>query len=428
MMQYNNATSSIDDEWAKFLSSQSQSSFSMCFAQDTNKHMLNTGLSKEITEIPKKKPDHSFVYEAAQPAEDADTVCDEEEGIESREVHATPYVTNKLFISTKTKVLFLNQEIDINDIFWKIPVEEYWKPVECVVKKQMKIVSKTQEEYNQLMEKLQTVPYYTEHVIKQINNPTARRIKFKDERKITVGVSKKDIMNCRGKVKNAFYNCFAIIIRFRYEGVFREIHAKIFNTGKLEIPGILNAEILDIMRTFILKVLQPHISTPLLFVENSQHDNVLINSNFNCGFYINREKLFSILRSEKYGLETSYDPCIYPGIKCKYYFNNDDGFDADIQTGRIHAADRAMKMSELGNNKKYTEVSFMIFRTGSCLIVGNCSENILQFIFQFIKNALLAEKPNIMVMNEEIAAKPKQTKLRKKTVSVSSSYYSAISK
>jgi hypothetical protein len=87
-----------------------------------------------------------------------------------------------------------------------------------------------------------------------------------------------------------------------------------------------------------------------------------------------------------------------------------------------------MKMSELGNNKKYTEVSFMIFRTGSCLIVGNCSENILQFIFQFIKNALLAEKPNIMVMNEETAAKPKQTKLRKKTVSVSSSYYSAISK
>ena len=36
-------------------------------------------------------------------------------------------------------MLFLNQTIDINDVFWKIPVEEYWKPVECVVKKQMKI-------------------------------------------------------------------------------------------------------------------------------------------------------------------------------------------------------------------------------------------------------------------------------------------------
>ena len=27
-----------------------------------------------------------------------------------------------LYISTKTKVLFLNTSIDINDIFWKIPI------------------------------------------------------------------------------------------------------------------------------------------------------------------------------------------------------------------------------------------------------------------------------------------------------------------
>jgi hypothetical protein len=338
------------------------------------------------------------------------------------------YVTNELFISTKTKVLFLNQAIDINDVFWKIPVEEYWKPVECVVKKQMKIVSKSPEEYEQFMEKLKSVPYYTENIIKQINNPTARRIKFKDERKITVGISKKDIMNCRGKVKNAFYNCFAIIIRFKYEGEFREIHVKIFNTGKLEIPGVLNAEILEMMRQYVLKVLQPHISTPLAFIENSHDDNVLINSNFNCGFYIDREKLFSILRSNKYGLETAYDPCIYPGIKCKFYYNNTVGVDDSLQTGRINTEDRNMKMSELGNNKTYTEVSFMIFRTGSCLIVGNCSEPILQFIFQFIKNILIAERPVVSVANEDTAPKVKHPKLRKKSVNVSPNYLSALAK
>jgi len=338
------------------------------------------------------------------------------------------YVTNELFISTKTKVLFLNQAIDINDVFWKIPVEEYWKPVDCVVKKQMKIVSKSPEEYEQFMEKLKSVPYYTENIIKQINNPTARRIKFKDERKITVGISKKDIMNCRGKVKNAFYNCFAIIIRFKYEGEFREIHVKIFNTGKLEIPGVLNAEILEMMRQYVLKVLQPHISTPLAFIENSHDDNVLINSNFNCGFYIDREKLFSILRSNKYGLETAYDPCIYPGIKCKFYFNNTAGLDDSQQTGRINTEDRNMKMSELGNNKTYTEVSFMIFRTGSCLIVGNCSETILEFIFQFIKNILIAERPVVAVANEDSAPKIKHPKLRKKSVNVSANYLSALAK
>jgi hypothetical protein len=148
-------------------------------------------------------------------------------------VEADRPVCEDLYISTKTKVLFLNQAIDIQNIFWNIPIIEYWKPEKGVVKKQMKIVSKTKEEYDDYCKRLDGIKYYTENIIKQINNENARRNKFKDERKITIGMSKKDIMNCRGKVKNAFYNCFAMIVRFSYESVFREIHIKVFNTGKL---------------------------------------------------------------------------------------------------------------------------------------------------------------------------------------------------
>ena len=332
-------------------------------------------------------------------------------------------VCDDLYISTKTKVLFLNQEIDIDRIFWEIPIVEYWQPNEGVIKKQMKIVSKTEDDFNKYRTKLENVYYYNENIIKQINNPAARRIKFKDERKITIGISKKDIMNCRGKVKNAFYNCFAIIIRFRYENSFREIHVKVFNTGKLEIPGILNTKLLDIVKEMILNIIKSFVSTELYFLENSTEDNVLINSNFNCGFFINREKLYTILRSEKYGIETAYDPCSYPGVKCKFYFNHEFGFDPSIQNGKIIVNDRSMKMSELDDNKKYTEVSFMIFRTGSCLIVGNCSEKILMFIFDFIKNILQTEYHKIHTANEEVVVKNKKTKIRKKKINISHSYY-----
>jgi len=325
-----------------------------------------------------------------------------------------------LYISTKTKVLFLNQKIDIHNVFWKIPVLPYWEAKTGVVKKQMKIVSKTPEEFEQYKAKLETIPYYTENIIKQIDNPTARRMKFKDERKITIGVSKKDIMNCRGKVKNAFYNCFAIIVRFLYDNTFREIHVKIFNTGKLEIPGILNADFLDIIKKLIIEYIQPHLDTKLDYIENLENDSVLINSNFNCGFYIQRERLHAILRSEKYRIDSSYDPCSYPGVKCKFYFNNEIGFDIENQNGLIIEEDRGMKMSELNENKKYTEVSFMIFRTGSCLIVGNCSEKILMFIFDFIKNILKQEYSNICVENDNHSMKTKKTKLRKKTILISS--------
>jgi hypothetical protein len=155
-------------------------------------------------------------------------------------------------------------------------------------------------------------------------------------------------------------------------------------------------------------------------------DNVLINSNFNCGFFINREKLHTILRSDKYRIESAYDPCSYPGVKCKYYFNNELEFDHTVQRGQIVREDRNQKMSELGDNNKYTEISFMIFRTGSCLIVGNCTEKILKFVFEFIKEVLTAEYHTISVATEEPVIKNKKTKLRKKTVMMTNQYLQSI--
>ncbi len=398
----------VDDEWMRFLAAQgSMNIFGSAISTPVSKAI--PPISTDLNPEPATASLHKASVQSLAEKECSDKVpkCDE------------------LYISTKTKVLFLNQPIDIQTVFWNIPVIEYWRPIMGVVKKQMKFVAKTEEEYNEYRKKLEGIPYYTENIIKQINNPQARRLKFKDERKLTIGISKKDIMNCRGKVKNAFYNCFAMILRFEYAGEFKEIHVKVFNTGKLEIPGILNAQLFTIVRNMILDTLRPFIETELLFLENSSEDNVLINSNFNCGFYINREKLYSILRSDKYGIETAYDPCSYPGVKCKFYFNNEIGFDVALQNGRIQAYERNMKMSELDDNKKYTEVSFMIFRTGSCLIVGNCSESILMFIFDFIKNILKQEYERISVVSEEPVVKTKKSKLRKKNVTISNNYYAS---
>jgi hypothetical protein len=64
----------------------------------------------------------------------------------------------------------------------------------------------------------------------------------------------------------------------------------------------------------------------------------------------------------------------------------------------------------------------MIFRTGSCLIVGNCSEKILLFVFDFIKRFLAEEYDQIRVVNEDPVSKIKKVKLRKKTIMVSNEY------
>jgi hypothetical protein len=397
--------SCIDDEWSQFLTSQTAPGFGF---MTTNQQPAPQTKSKLVIS--------NTVVNAASACDPSlqDPICED------------------LYISTKTKVLFLNQAIDINGVFWKIPVNEYWRPIDGVVKKQMKIVSKSKEEFEEYKAKLENVPYYTENIIKQIDNPAARRIKFKDERKITIGISKKDIMNCRGKVKNAFYNCFAIILRFKYEGAFREIHVKVFNTGKLEIPGILNTKLLDVVKGMILDLLRPNINSLVEFIDTNSEDNVLINSNFNCGYFINREKLHSILRGNKYRIETAYDPCSYPGVKCKFYFCNAIGFDEEKQRGVILQEDCHLTVEELIVSKKYTKVSFMIFRTGGCLIVGNCSEEILRFVYEFVKMILKAEYQSIFMNGESSLVKgeddEKESKQRKRKITVSSTYFSELKK
>jgi hypothetical protein len=220
-----------------------------------------------------------------------------------------------------------------------------------------------------------------------------------------VGISKKDIMSYRSKKKSAFYNCFVMILRIKINEIFKEFHIKVFNTGKMEIPGIQNDTIYDSVLSTILTTLQPHIKEPLNYLQKS--DTVLINSNFNCGYYISREVLFDILK-QKYNIQCIYDPCSYPGIQCKFYYNPN----VEVQTGKQISAEDKEKYPNI------VEVSFMIFRTGSILIVGMCDDNVLYVIYDFLKKILIDEyyKINQRVAQQEMVEKTKDKKIRKKSI------------
>ena len=287
-----------------------------------------------------------------------------------------------IYISTKTKIAYLNKTIDLKSIFWRVPIISYSMPINGVIKKQMKFNSTTKEELELIQDKIKNEIYFEEHVITHIDNPSGR-IKFKDIRKISIGISKKDILSYRCKKKSAFYNCFVIILRMKIENIFKEFHVKVFNTGKLEIPGIQNETTFQMILSEVVKTLQPYVDNKLEYKPNSE-ETVLINSNFNCGFFINRDELFEIL-TKKYNIQAIYDPCSYPGIQCKFYYNPDVGIQNGCQISEEN--------KHLYQNIK--EVSFMIFRTGSVLIVGKCDENVLILIYEFLKIILNNEYTNI---------------------------------
>jgi hypothetical protein len=319
---------------------------------------------------------------------------------------------SSIYISTKTKIAYLNRHIDLKNIFWAVPVIPYAKPSTGVIKKQMKFNSTTTEELILIQEKLKDENYFEEYIITHIDNPSGR-IKFKDTRKISIGVSKKDLMSYRCKKKSAFYNCFVLILRMRVQNVFKEFHVKVFNTGKLEIPGVQSESVFEMILNQVLETLQPHVAETLGYKENT-NETVLINSNFNCGFFVNREALYDILKF-KYNIQSIYDPCSYPGIQCKFYYNPD----SELQNGCQISEEK----KHLYTNVK--EVSFMIFRTGSVLIVGRCDENVLMIIYEFLKIILINEYKNISQKNIKICGdesvavvKDKKKKIRRKNITI----------
>lgn len=305
-----------------------------------------------------------------------------------------------IYISTKTIIGFVNTTIDLNDVFWKLKILKYHEQKEGIIKKQIKINSSTPEELNLMRNNLKNLEFVDEQIISHIENPNGR-IKFRDTRKISIGICKKDILSYRSKKKGAFYNCFVVILRVLFEDSFKEIHIKVFNTGKLEIPGIQKDSLLKCSINLLVNILRDVTGNQNLNYLKESESTVLINSNFNCGFYIDREKLFNILRFN-YCINSCYDPCSYPGIQCEFYYNKEK-LEND---GR-----QEFKQEKIENS--ILKISFMIFRTGSVLIVGKCNEEILIYIYNFIKELLVKEFLNIAteilpINNTEKYKKPKK--------------------
>jgi TATA-box binding protein (TBP) (component of TFIID and TFIIIB) len=369
------ASMNIDQEWANFIS---------------NEYEEGSSDDEDVTQI---------VKQSAEEFMSANLVSD----ITSE----APTPTN-IYISTKTKIAYLNMAIDLKQVFWHIPVIPYAQPSKGVIKKQMKFNSTTPEELTCIETNLKRETYFEEYVITHIDNPSGR-IKFKDIRKVSIGISKKDLLSYRCKKKSAFYNCFVLILRIKLQTGFKEFHVKVFNTGKLEIPGVQSETAFELILQQVLETLQPYIEPTLGYKSNST-ETVLINSNFNCGFFINREVLYDILKF-KYNIQSIYDPCSYPGIQCKFYYNPD----SSVQNGSQISEENKQLF------KNITEVSFMIFRTGSVLIVGRCDESVLLQIYEFLKIILNNEFKGICQktkIDDIVPVKDKKKKIRRKTVTI----------
>lgn len=402
----------IDAEWMKFMSritrqqncdtadvdndSGDDDDDDDCGVEDARNNAVGPGYKKMVVSdtpavklrkscISKKsqRRTYSFIDLEAEAGAEAGAEAvgaETETGIRSR---FTP-----IYISTKTKIAYLSRPVNIYEIFWNIPVQHYYTRREGVIKKQIKFQTTDPTVVASIKEKLEAQPRcYEEYVIEHIDNPTGR-IPYKDQRKVSIGLCKKDLNGGNHKKKRAFFNCFVVILRINGgiappderapedDILYKEMHVKVFNTGKLEIPGIQEDRTLVQVLQLLVTVLRPFLGEDLDYLRN-RCETALINSNFNCGYYIDRDKLFNLLKYN-YRMNCNYDSCSYPGIQSKFYYI----------PGKSHAEQNGQQPVSM--DMPYYEVSFMIFRTGSILIVGKCNEDILNVIYRYI--CLILEK------------------------------------
>ena len=104
--------------------------------------------------------------------------------------HNLPPECEELYISTKTKVLFLNQSINIQSVFWKIPIIEYWRqrvlPMDCADE-----IFKIAERYKPIKRiNIETISYQ-EMLRDYIHKRSKKEGKFLLKRKVQVKIQRR---------------------------------------------------------------------------------------------------------------------------------------------------------------------------------------------------------------------------------------------
>ena len=160
------------------------------------------------------------------------------------------------------------------------------------------------------------------------------------------------------------------------------VNVKLFNNGKIQMTGLKYEN----HGTKVLKILIPYIlhldqikedkilnSTEIIF---EPMNIVLINSDFDIGYKIKRDILHREIVDA--GLYSSYEPCIYPGVNIKYYFNSNQ--DNGICKCSSMCTGKGDGLSDGGCKK----ITVAVFKSGKIIITGARSNEQLELSYNFI--------------------------------------------
>ena len=131
---------------------------------------------------------------------------------------------------------------------------------------------------------------------------------------------------------------------------------------------------------------------------------VLINSDYYIGFNINRDALHEILHN-KYQIYSSYEPCIYPGVNSKYYWNED--YLDNEYPGKCMCSVFCNGKGNGKGNGNCKKITVSIFQSGSIIITGARNHVQILTAYNFINKVInndidiIKKDTNKLIKNEK---------------------------
>lgn len=168
------------------------------------------------------------------------------------------------------------------------------------------------------------------------------------------------------------------------------INTKVFKNGNIQMTGIRFVDQGSVMIDRLIGIIKHiHKKNDDKIVENAdilQNVNYrirLINCDFRTGIEIKRDALYSIMLRQ-YPTTVTYEPCIYPGVKIQYWWN-DQNYKDNGACYCDNKCDGKGCGSGDGNCKKIT---IAVFQSGCVIITGGQTMKQIDDAYDFITSCL----------------------------------------
>ena len=175
----------------------------------------------------------------------------------------------------------------------------------------------------------------------------------------------------KNKRMKCFYNQLTMVVHFGG----KTINAKIFKNGTIQCTGVKDKESGQAACRYIASLVHPDAVMNAFRI-------VLINSDFSVGWRIRRLRLFEIMT--KNGMFCTYEPCIYPGVNTKYFWNTTHMNRPQEDRGVCRCTNVCYGKGTGHGDGQCKRVTVASFQSGTTIITGANSLKQLDDVYQYI--------------------------------------------